>query len=330
MTNPNNAVGTNGAFNGRTSVNAFNDVMAAFGSRGILSGWAISPNSGMTIAIGGSGITRDAAVAEDNAGNKTSINNISQAPISLTIAGAPVSNSRIDAIVAYVDNPPTGAATVTDNYGACGLLDVQGVVAGTPTAPDESTIRTAITADGASGTTAYYAVLGYVTVGTGTTDITADMITAGPYAQIGTNQISDGSVTSDKIDWTTMQGTLLFSGDAVATTISLAQSVDNFRYIVFLIRSAVNDSAPKYIKIPTRSTIDMPTFAADRYRFSLVAPFMSANGAIGTDCVQYVASNDGLTLTVKYQGYNYIGTNGATNVSQTTNVHVIKIYGVGY
>lgn len=131
------------------------------------------------------------------------------------------------------------------------------------------------------------------------------------------------------IDYTTM-GTLLFSGDAVATTISLSQSVDNFRYIVFLVRSAINDSAPKYIKIPTRSTLDLPTYAADRYRFTLAVTFMSANGAIGTDCVQYVASNDGKTLTVKYQGYNYIATNGTPNVSQTTNVHVVKIYGVEY
>lgn len=238
MTNPNNAVGTNGAFNGRTSVNAFNDVMAAFGSRGILSGWAISPNSGMTVAIGGSGITRDVAVAEDNAGNKTSVNNISQAPISLTIAGAPVSNSRIDAIVAYVDNPPTGVATVADNYGACGLLDVQGAVAGTPTAPDEATIRTAITADGASGTTAYYVVLGYVTVGTGTTDITADMITAGPYAQIGTNQIgyttstvtctiAGQSTTANKVELG--GGIVMISAHRTLTNVTFSASATNVK-----------------------------------------------------------------------------------------------------
>lgn len=202
MTNPNNAVGTNGAFGGRTSVNAFNDVMAAFQGRGILSGWAISPDSGMTVAIGGSGITRDSAIAEDNAGNKTSVNNISNSPISVTLDSAPASNSRYDAIVAYVDKPPTSPAT-QDNPECCGIISVTGIAASTPTYPDDTDIRDAITADGASGSTAYYVVLGYITIENGTTDITADMITAGNYATIGTNQIADGAVTSDKIDWAT-------------------------------------------------------------------------------------------------------------------------------
>lgn len=204
MTNPNNAVGTNGAFGGRTSVNAFNDVMAAFIGRGIISGWGISPSSGMTVAIGGDGENRDVAVAEDNAGNKTSVNNIPQAPINLAVMAAPATNNRIDAIVAYVDNPPSGASTVVDNYGACGLIDVPGTVSASPSAPDESAIRTAITTDGGAGATAYYVVIGYVNIAAGTTDITSDMITTGPYAQIGTNQIADESITSDKIDFTTI------------------------------------------------------------------------------------------------------------------------------
>lgn len=176
MTNPNNAIGTNGAYGGRTSVNAFNDNLAIFQGRGVLSGFVVSPNAGMSVAIGGDGSTRDVAIAEDNIGNKTTINNISESPISLTIAGAPASNSRIDAIVAYVDNPAQGSATETDNPSACGLLDVQGAVSATPSQPDENAIRTAITADGASGSTAYYVVLGYITVANGTTDITSEMI----------------------------------------------------------------------------------------------------------------------------------------------------------
>ena len=75
MTNPNNAVGTNGAFGGRTSVNAFNDGLASY-SAGIMSGWACEPSSGLTVVLGGDGNTRDVAIAEDNAGNKTTINNI--------------------------------------------------------------------------------------------------------------------------------------------------------------------------------------------------------------------------------------------------------------
>lgn len=182
-TNPNNAVGTNGAFGGRTSVNAFNDDLSAY-SAGIMSGWACSPSSGLTVVLGGDGSTRDVAIAEDNAGNKTTINNISGSPISVTVGNAPNNNSRIDSIVAYVDNPPQGSATATDNYEACGLIVVSGTVASTPVAPNDSVIRTAITADGASGTTAYYVVLANVTVASGTTDIVSDNIASGDIAQL--------------------------------------------------------------------------------------------------------------------------------------------------
>ena len=175
MTNPNNAVGTNGAYGGRTSVNAFNDVLSVLTS-GILSGWICTPDSGLAVTLGGDGSTRDVAIAEDNTGNKTTINNISGSPISVTMSAAPSTNSRIDAIVAYVDNPPTGTSTVTDNYGACGLIAVDGTASATPVVPNESAIRTAITGDGASGTTAYYVVLAYITIASGTTTITSTMI----------------------------------------------------------------------------------------------------------------------------------------------------------
>ena len=187
-TNPNNAVGTNGAFGGRTSVNAFNDGIAGY-SAGILSGWACAPDSGLSVVLGGDGNTRDVAIAEDNAGNKTTINNISGAPISVTISSAPASNSRIDSVVAYVDNPPAGSSTATDNYGACGLIVVAGTVSSTPSAPRESAIRAAITADGASGTTAYYVVLANITISSGTTDLTSSNISQSSRAQITANNI---------------------------------------------------------------------------------------------------------------------------------------------
>lgn len=188
MTNPNNAVGTNAAYAGRTSVNAFNDGLASY-TRGVMSGWACVPSSGLTVSLGGSGSTRDVAVAEDNAGNKTSINNISGSPINVTMSAAPGANSRIDAIVAYVDNPPQGSATVADNYQACGLIAVSGTAAADPVAPSDSVIRSAITSDGASGTTAYYVVLAYITMTSGTTDITADQIQSGGNAAIGEDNL---------------------------------------------------------------------------------------------------------------------------------------------
>lgn len=193
--NPNNAVGTNAAYDGRTSVKAFNDGIGAYSS-GILSGWACSPNTGMTVSLGGDGTTRDIAIAEDVSGNKISVNNISEAPISVTMSAAPATNSRIDLIVAYVDNPPQGSATSIDNPGACGLIAVDGTAAANPVAPNDSAIRTAITADGASGSTAYYVVLATITIASGTTDLTSSNIAAGPSAGIGSQNIDFTTFTN--------------------------------------------------------------------------------------------------------------------------------------
>lgn len=211
MTNPNNAVGTNAAYGGRTSVNAFNDDLNIY-SRGIISGWACSPKSGMTVQIGGNGTERDVAVAEDNAGNKTSINNISGSPIDVTIPAAPATNNRIDLIVAYADNPPSGTSTVVDNPAACGIIVVSGTAASSPTPPTNAAIRSAITADGASGSTAYYVILAQIRVGTGVTTIGSGVITQGAKVEsgakagantVGTNSIADGAVTSAKISYST-------------------------------------------------------------------------------------------------------------------------------
>lgn len=226
MTNPNNAVGTNAAYGGRTSVNAFNDGLNIY-SRGILSGWACSPKSGMTVQIGGNGSDRDAAVAEDNAGNKTSINNISGSPIDVTIPAAPATNNRIDLIVAYADNPPSGTSTVVDNPAACGIIVVSGTAAANPTAPTNAAIRSAITADGASGSTAYYVILAQIRVGTGVTTIGSGVITQGARVESGakagastvsTNSIADGAVTSDKVDWTTLP--YYFASSTTAKTLT--------------------------------------------------------------------------------------------------------------
>ena len=205
MTNPNNAIGTNGAFDGRTSPNALNDLAAAF-TRGIVSGWNCEPKSGMTVQLGGSASVRDVALAEDNAGDKLTINNRSGAPVEITLDGAPATNNRVDAIVAYVDNPSTGDGNTTDNPTACGIIAVSGTVAANPTEPTEAQIRSAITTDGATGGVAYYVVLATIRVGTSVTSIGSGVITQGtPVQSIAeTGNIADGSVTSEKVDWTTL------------------------------------------------------------------------------------------------------------------------------
>lgn len=239
MTNPNNAIGTNGAYGGRTSVNAFNDDLA-FYTRGVVSGWSASPNSGMTIQLGGVAGYRDVAVAQDNAGNNTSINNISGNPVEVTIDTAPSTNSRIDVVVAYVDNPPQGDSSTVDNPGSCGIIAVKGTASSSPSVPNDSAIRTAITGDGASGATAYYVILAKVTVGTNVTVISAGAISSGDSAtmdgshitagsvnstqlnsdSVTTEKIQDGAVTSPKIDFTTLSTNTDFVKSGIITGVT--------------------------------------------------------------------------------------------------------------
>ncbi|MEE1081609.1 MAG: hypothetical protein U0L19_10930 [Bacteroidales bacterium] len=99
-----------------------------------------------------------------------------------------------------------------DNPAACGIIVVSGTAASSPTAPTNAAIRSAITADGASGSTAYYVILAQIRVGTGVTTIGSGVITQGDvvksYATAGddtvtTDAIADGAVTSDKVDYAT-------------------------------------------------------------------------------------------------------------------------------
>lgn len=274
MTNPNNAIGTNGAYGGRTSVEAFNDDLALYNGRGRLSGFVVSPDSGMTVSLGGDGSTRDVAIAEDNTGNKTTINNISGSPISVTIDAAPASNSRIDAIVAYVDNPPQGTSSAVDNPAACGLIVVKGTVASSPIPPTEAMIRTAITADGASGTTAFYAIVGYVRVPNGTTDITGNLISQGPLTTISassipnsaitTAKIADGAVSFSKIDWTTVKTTLYENASGASSAFTLSDSPTNYEIIeVFAVdNTGTNYTSARFRGVDTRWILFMVSCGA--------------------------------------------------------------------
>ena len=154
MTNPNNAVGTPAAFSGRTSVKAFNNITGAFTS-GLISGWACAPVSGLTVAVGGNAGTRDIAVAEDASGNRTTISNISEAPIEVVMSSSPATYNRIDAVVAYVEPSPTGDSSTQDNPVACGIIPVAGTAAANPAQPTDAQIRSAITTDGGTGASAY-------------------------------------------------------------------------------------------------------------------------------------------------------------------------------
>lgn len=198
MTNPNNAVGTIGAYGGRTSVEALNDVLSAFDGRGIVNGFNAEPTTGLTVAIGG-GSSRDVAIAEDNNGDKTTINNRSGAPINVTMASAHATLYRGDSIVVYTNNPPQVTETLSDNPSACGIIPVQGTTASSAsgvTFPTNAQIRSAITADGGLGTSAYYTILANVTLSPNMSTLTSSAIQQGARAFLRGAVIPKTSATS--------------------------------------------------------------------------------------------------------------------------------------
>lgn len=311
-TNPNNAVGTNGAYSGRTSPNALNDVLASFTGRGILSGWACVPDSGMDVTVGGDGSHRDVAIAEDNAGNKVTVNNISQSPVSVTIPAAPANNSRIDSIVAYVENPPMGTSTDTDNPGTVGLIVVSGTVASTPVAPTDNQIRTGITADGAAGSTAYYVVLANVTVPNGITTITNTNISAGDEA------ITDNiTVTKSKIDWSTISKVLYNDPTGTTGDVALSETAANFEYIEIFYRTNDQDYGSTKVYQPNGKKVSLST----------------AVHAIGTGELVYKVSIkefDGVNLVKVTDGagdeYGE-ASSASTNISHQNNVYITRVVG---
>ena len=279
MTNPNNIVGTNAGYNGRTTPNAFNAVMQLFDASGVLSGWNCRPKSGMVIQIGGVAGTQDVAIAEDNGGNRTAIVNRTATPVEITISGAPATNNRYDTIVAYVNNPQQGTgASDVDFPSQTGIIAVKGTVAANPAKPTEAQIKTAITADGGNGNTAYYVHLADIYVAQGVTSITAGNITQGTKAsiadimgQIVAAQIADGAIstaklassavttakvansaiTDVKIDWDTIH-----SGTPVAlgfTASGGTYTAPHFGYIV--IECAVQNNAKITASINGNETI---------------------------------------------------------------------------
>lgn len=239
MTNPNNAIGVNAAYGTRTSVNAFNDLAQVFNSRGVLSGWAVVPKSGMTVSVGGVAGTRDVAVGEDNLGNRICLNNRLASSVDVTIPAASVSSARYDAIVVYANNPAQASNTTPDAPSVCGIIVASGSAGGV----SDAQIRSAITDDGGTGSTAYYAVLAQVYVGAGATVITSANISQSKISleledgSITTEKIADDAVTSSKIDWSTITAGVISIGTMEAgrqeRTVSIPTQA-NTDYVVLL------------------------------------------------------------------------------------------------
>ena len=311
MTNPNNSVGTNAGYNGRTTPNAFNDVLGIFDIPGIVSGWECSPRSGMTVQIGG-GDVRDVAIAEDNAGNRVTINNRSGAPIDVTLPGAPATGNRYDVIVAYVNNPINGAgASDVDFPSQVGLIVVSGTTAANPNYPTDAQIEAAITADGGDGPNAYKVQLCSIFVGQGVTTIGSGSIEGGTESTIK----EDLTLMSELRNEIISQRTTLFEGNQQGDT---TLSDDWANYDEIEITFSTNSSG-------TQGTVQkFPGTATNITIQSAVA------GGSNTAYLGYTRfSISGATMTRGNYYQKSIAASAITTQTQD-NVYILKIVGIKY
>lgn len=176
MTNPNNIVRLHSRNGGRGSVYEANQWAQVYNT-GNLTGDTVTASSGLSVEVAGSSASPSVIIAENNVGYKIALDLVTTTTLTLT---TPTTNSKITAIVAYTDDLAIASeeTDVTGNPSSCGLITVDGTTAATPTNPTDNQIRAAITADGATGSQAVYAVLAYITIASGTTDITDALIKA--------------------------------------------------------------------------------------------------------------------------------------------------------
>lgn len=175
MTNPNNAVRVSSRNGGRGSVYEANAWAQTYGN-GILSGNGVTPSSGMVVAVGGTTACPDVVIAANASGYKIALDIVDSATLTVT---KPSSNKRITAVVAYTNDLAVASTetNITGNPASCGLIVVNGTTSANPVNPTDAQIRTAITSDGGTGSSAAYAVVATILVTSSTSSITSGIIT---------------------------------------------------------------------------------------------------------------------------------------------------------
>lgn len=148
---------------------------------------------------------------------------------SVTLTTADPSNPRIDRIVGYIDRGVTPSSAVTNNPGILKFMDVAGTPAGSPSAPNDAAVQSAV---GASNP---WFSIANVLVGTGVTTISSGNITDTRVfvtatikdSAVTTAKLADASINKTKVDFTTAGGiwweelgrtTLGSAGDTLSVT----------------------------------------------------------------------------------------------------------------
>lgn len=162
----------------------------------------VSAGSGMNVTVStGAGIIGN--------GTLSGVRFAIDSPVTVAVNAASTANPRMDSVVAYIDKSVSASTSVVDNtdLGIVKFKSVAGTPASTPTAPSTATIQSSIGAGNP------YMVLANVTVPKSSTAASsfkiADMRVTPTSAiitdnSITTPKIANKSVTSDKVDWTTL------------------------------------------------------------------------------------------------------------------------------
>lgn len=232
MTNPDNIVRVRARNGGRASVYEANGWAQAYTS-GLLEGNGVTQNTSadMNVLVGGSATKPDVVLAINPADYRIGLDIVGQQAIAIT---APASNSRISAIVAYTDDLSlaTTEDTVTGSPSSCGLIVVNGTASASPSEPTDNQIRTAITADGATGSQASYCIIATILVESTTTTITDSMITI-KRAQIGSQNIDfatlSGNYSTTEIDtgYVWIDGRHIYKKTIPVSSTQITSSSDN-------------------------------------------------------------------------------------------------------
>ena len=323
MTNPDNIVRVRARNGGRASVYEANGWAQGL-SQGILSGDGVIQNTSadMNVLVGGSTTNPDVVIAQNPSGYKIALDIVGQKAVAIT---APASNSRISSIVAYTDDLAlaTTEDTVTGSPASCGLIVVNGATSGSPTAPDDNTIRSAITADGATGSQAAYVVIANITVANDTTAITNTLISnqmavakTAVIPTITTSMIDNDAVTTGKIDWSSISKVLYNDPSGTTGEVTLSETSANFEYLeIFMF---TNDSDYSSVKV----------YDPNGKKVSLTDLHASGNGELVFKVRIATINGNKITTSTDGAGDQYgEGSNANNNISHTNNVYITRVVG---
>lgn len=283
MTNPDNIVRVRARNGGRASVYEANGWAQAYTS-GLLEGNGVIQNTvaDMNVLVGGSSSKPDVVLAENPAGYKIALDLVGQQAITIT---APATNKRISAIVAYTDDLSLQSTedTVTGSPASCGLIVVNGTAGANPSAPTDSQIRTAITADGATGSQAAYCVIATILVANNTTTITDSLITTN-VAQIGSNNIDFATLMPELYE-------TIYSG-AGASSVTVSKAVANYDSLLVTVKDPGHNHTGTAV-VPKGYVGSIAFAASDGGYLRFVMATISASGTTVSLSDRYVVSLSG-------------------------------------